>query len=79
MKFETLGVAGLRPAIKVMRNPLKSYAKADSDFSQPNDETFKIGPVDYDLAKRLCKGGDVHRKWMRMVHVWVDITAPLYW
>ena len=79
MKFELLGMAGIKPAIQVMRNPLKSYHKADSDFTQADGPDFEIGPADYDLAKRLCKGGDVHRKWMRMVYVWVNITAPLFW
>lgn len=78
MKFEDVQVYGFKPAIKFMRNPLKSYAKADSDFSQPDGSDFVIGPADYDLAKRLCKGGSVHSKWMRMVYVWVNITAPLY-
>lgn len=78
MKFEDVQVYGFKPAIKFMRNPLKSYAKADSDFSQEDGADFVIGPVDYDLAKRLCKGGSVHSKWMRMVYVWVNVTAPLY-
>lgn len=78
MKFETYSFAGIKPAIKFMRNPLKSYHKADSDFSQPDGADFKIGDSDYDLAKRLWKGGPIHRKWMRMVYVWVDITAPLF-
>ncbi len=79
MNFDLVEVAGFKPAIRFMRNPLKSYAKADTDFSQPDGPDFKIGDADYDLAKRLCLGGSVHRKWMRMVYTWVDITAPLYW
>ena len=78
MSFKLYQVAGFKPAIEFMRKPLKSYAKADSDFSQSDGPDFEIGPVDYDLAKRLWKGGPVHRKWLRMVYAWIDIEAPLY-
>ena len=40
---------------------------------------FMIGPNDYGLMKRLCAAGTDHRKFMRMIEVYVDITAPLYW
>ena len=40
---------------------------------------FAIGTKDLDLMKRLCKAGTEHRKFMRMITVYVDITAPLYW
>ena len=40
---------------------------------------FMIGPNDLDLMKRLCNAGTDHRKFMRMITVYVDITAPLYW
>ncbi len=40
---------------------------------------FVMGPNDLDLAKRLCKAGTDHRKFIRMIFVTVDITAPLYW
>lgn len=38
-----------------------------------------IGPNDHDLMMRLAKGGPVHAKYRRMIVVYVDITAPLYW
>lgn len=38
-----------------------------------------IGDKDLDLMKRLIKSGTDHRKFMRMIPVYVDITAPLYW
>lgn len=38
-----------------------------------------IGPNDLDLMTRLCKSGTDHRKFMRMITVYLDITAPLYW
>ena len=43
------------------------------------EKDFIIGPNDLDLMKRLCNAGTDHRKFMRMITVYVDITAPLYW
>ena len=43
------------------------------------DHAFIIGPNDVDLMKRLRNAGTDHRKFMRMIVVYVDITAPLYW
>ena len=40
---------------------------------------FDIGPNDYDLMIRLRNAGTDHRKFMRMITVYVDILAPLYW
>lgn len=82
MKFNLLQVSGFHQAIKGMRNPLKSYNKADSEITYPNrdlDPCFELGENDYSLASRLFKAGPEHRKWMRMVYVWVDIWAPRYW
>ncbi len=80
MEFNTLDVQGFDSALRGMRNPLKSYDKADSKWvSDYSGEHFVIGPNDYKLAKNLCKGGTEHRKWMRQVIVWVEITAPRYW
>ena len=38
-----------------------------------------IGPNDYDLMLRLRNAGTDHRKFMRMITVYLDVTAPLYW
>lgn len=87
IKFENTEVIGWEHAIRGMRNPLNSWNKSDSywectDYS-PEDERdiydYKIGPNDYDLMKRLRNAGTDHRKFMRMITVYVDITAPLYW
>ena len=43
------------------------------------DRKFNIGPNDLDLMKRLRNAGTDHRKFMRMITVYVDVTAPLYW
>ena len=40
---------------------------------------YEIGPNDLNLMKRLAKAGTDHRKFMRMITVYMDITAPLYW
>src|SRR5699024_6737438 len=40
---------------------------------------YKLGPNDFDLATRLIKAGPEHRKFLRMIHVQMDITGPLYW
>lgn len=54
--------------------------KCSSSFHCPSREkTYNIGPNDYDLMTRLRNAGTDHRKFMRMITVYVDITAPLYW
>ena len=54
--------------------------KCSSSFHCPSREkTYNIGPNDLDLMKRLRNAGTDHRKFMRMITVYVDITAPLYW
>ena len=75
----TIDVQGFESAMRGMRNPLKSYNKADSFWPIEEENHFIIGPNDYKLAKSLWKGGTEHRKWMRQVIVWVEITAPRYW
>ena len=72
--------------IRGMRNPMNSWDKSDSKFYEdvdfdPDDYPcgFKLGHNDLDLMKRLIKSGTDHRKFMRMIPVYVDITAPLYW
>ena len=80
IKFEHTEVCGWEPAIRGMRNPLNSWAKSDSKFTGVEGFTFyDIGDNDLDLMKRLRNAGTDHRKFMRMLTVYVDITAPLYW
>jgi hypothetical protein len=74
IKFDNIGVSGFKAAIRGMRNPLNSWDKIDSDF-----KTDTLGENDYKLAMKLAKAGTDHRKFMRMINVTVDITAPLYW
>lgn len=74
IKFDNIEVSGFKAAIRGMRNPLNSWDKIDSDF-----KTDTLGKKDYQLALKLAKAGTDHRKFMRMINVTVDITAPLYW
>ncbi|MBR1732145.1 MAG: hypothetical protein IJ729_00150 [Alloprevotella sp.] len=65
-------------AIRGMRNPLNSWDKMDSVvFAFDGD--VKIGNNDLALMKKLVKAGTDHRKFLRMITVYMDITAPLYW
>lgn len=59
-----------------MRNPLNSWNRSDSQFWP---EHMQLGENDKDLMKRLADGGPVHAKYRRMIAVYADITAPLYW
>ena len=68
------------------RNPLNSWNRSDSKFDEdenfdPEDYpcAFMLGVNDYSLIRRLANAGTDHRKFMRMITVYVDITAPLYW
>lgn len=69
--------------IEGMRNPLNSWRKSDSyaghEYMGAGNEYFKLGPNDHSLMQRLSNAGTEHRKYMRMMPVYVRITAPLYW
>ena len=51
----------------------------DCDMDNCKNCHFCIGKNDLDLMKRLAKAGTDHRKFMRMIVVYVDVTSPLYW
>lgn len=76
IKIENVEVVGWEPAIRGMRNSYNSWDKSDS---YGMDEDFKIGPIDYSLMLKLAKSGPSHSKYRRMIVVYVDVTAPLYW
>ena len=69
--------------IEGMRNPVNSWEKSDSyaghEYMGTGNEYFKLGENDHSLMRRLAKAGTDHRKFMRMLPVYVRITAPLYW
>lgn len=83
IKIENTDVFGFESAIRGMRNPMNSWDKSDSKevitkcICCPNE--FVIGPNDLKLMKQLVKAGTDHSKFMRMISVTCDITAPLYW
>lgn len=77
IKLEKTCVMNFENAIRGARNPMNSWAKSDST-SLPNGE-FIFGENDLSLAKRLCKAGSDHRKFIRQIFISVDITAPIYW
>lgn len=94
IRIENTEVVGWEAAIHGMRNPKNSWDKGDSGLGcnnklcsecgfKPNWRGFTpmytIGPNDIDLMKRLRNAGTDHRKFMRMIVVYVDVTAPLYW
>ena len=79
INIELLEMSGLGSAIKGMRNPMNSWDKCDSYYIWPDDTEFHIGPNDHDLMMKLRNAGTDHRKFMRMIVVYANITAPLYW
>lgn len=79
IKFANTEVLGWEHAVRGMRNPLNSWEKSDSWFSIHSNVLWEAGPNDLDLMKRLRNAGTDHRKFMRMLTVYVDILAPLYW
>ena len=89
LKLENTGVFGWEATIRGMRNPMNSWNKGDSGWgfvpSQtcPTCDTYEcgyiIGENDLKLMKSLSKAGNDHAKFLRMINVTVDITAPLYW
>lgn len=79
INIEHTEVHGWEPAIRGMRNPMNSWEKSDSGYSDISYSMYVLGPNDYDLALRLAKAGTEHSKYRRMIVVYADITAPLYW
>ena len=86
IKIENVDVFGWESAIRGMRNPMNSWDKSDSCFEVGVEEDFglmyrtnHIGENDLKLMKSLSKAGSDHGKFLRMINVTLDITAPLYW
>lgn len=84
LKISNFEVMGWEHAIRGMRNPMNSWDKSDSlwngAFNYSNGTpVWVIGNNDLILMKRLRNAGTDHRKFMRMITVYLDITAPLYW
>ena len=88
IKIEKTDVYGWESAIRGMRNPMNSWDKSDSEWDfvedpsliNPNDTVqWVIGENDLSLMKKLSNAGSDHSKFLRMINVTCDITAPLYW
>lgn len=92
LKIENVDIVGWETAIRGMRNPMNSWAKSDTFFFCPSQGDIRkigegpnlelmseIGPNDANLMMKLRNCGTDHRKFMRMITVYMDITAPLYW
>ena len=92
LKIENTEVVGLEAAIRGMRNPMNSWDRGDTEFHggvvrfdtcnerwEDNGYTMSLGSNDLNLMTRLRNAGTDHRKFMRMIIVYLDITAPLYW
>lgn len=78
IKFENTEVCGIGHAIRGMRNAMNSWDKSDS-YIDERYNTVHIGESDKSLMQRLFNAGTDHRKYLRMITVYADITAPLYW
>lgn len=80
IKIENVDVFGWEAAIRGMRNPMNSWDKSDSEFNVESSSTgMWLGANDLKLMKSLSKAGNDHAKFLRMINVTIDITAPLYW
>jgi hypothetical protein len=86
VKIENIEVFGFMAALRGMRNALESWDKSDSDFYSYADDYLDpsisapeapfIGPNDLTLACKLIKAGRSHRKFLRQIQIWWDITIP---
>lgn len=77
---ENIETYGWEAAIRGMRQPMNSHHLMDSKWiDTPDGPFYLVGQNDEKLMRRLAKAGTDHRKYLRMVTVTMDITAPLYW
>ena len=84
LKIENAETFGWEAAIRGMRNPKNSWSKSDSRWSFPCENgtdapRFIVGENDLKLASALANSGADDGKFLRMIHVQLDVTAPLYW
>lgn len=77
LTVDHVSVTGFETALRGMRNPYNSWERSDTVFV--NGMPDEIGTNDRDLMQKLIRGGSEHRKFLRMIHVQMDVTAPLYW
>ena len=86
IKVENITTSGWEAALRGMRNPMNSWDKSDTKWGESRGENGliaysvpRIGRNDLGLMRSLYQAGTECRKYLRMIHVSMDITAPLYW
>ena len=83
LKIENVVLPGaeqMKAVIRGTRNPMNSWDKSDSEFCSEDCENFvHVGENDFELMKKLNKAGSAHSKYKRMMWVYCDIVAPMYW
>lgn len=84
IKITNAEVCGWDAAIRGMRNPMNSWDKSDSKHWRETIvghevEYRVVGRNDLTLMKKLVEAGSDHAKFMRMINVTMDVTAPVYW
>lgn len=81
IKIENTDVYGWIAAIRGARNPMNSWNQSDTSYGLGEDylSDMQIGPRDLKLLRNLSNAGPDHGKFLRMITVTADITAPLYW
>ena len=94
IKIENVYIFGWDAAIRGMRNPMNSWDRSDSFWCNgecdecpergngcngENYRSYVVGNDDYTLMEKLVKAGSDHAKFMRMINVTFDVTAPLYY
>ena len=82
LKVENVKIFNLEGAIRGLRNPMNSWDKSDSELHYncyTGTISFMIGKNDLELMQKLYKAGAEHRKYLRFIHVSMDIIAPMYW
>jgi len=87
MIIDILDVSGLESALFAMRNPMDSWQKSNTVFTNKSlarygvqvGEQFVLGDKDINLSKKLSTAGSEHCKHLRMIQVWLNIKAPRYW
>ena len=84
LKIENAETFGWEAAIRGMRNPKNSWSKSDSRWASHDENgtdtpRFIVGENDLKLASALANSGSDDGKFLRMIHVQIDVTAPLYW
>ena len=79
IQIEHTKVEGWEAALRGMRNPMNSWDRADTTFDRDGYFPCGMGDNDHTLAQKLADAGQVHGKYLRMINVTCDITAPMYW